>query len=193
METDQAELLKIISSFLDKNKIPYMLTGALSVVYYGRPRASHDIDFVVEIEKKDIKRVLNAFKTLSAEYLVQQDAIKEAVKNRGMFNVIYLPIYIKLDFWLLTNEPFDHERFRRRQRIKLLGKNMTLSTPEDTIIQKLRWYKEAPIEKHLVDAAFVYKIQKESLDKSYLDFWIKKLKLTKIFNQQTKIDLEKYI
>ena len=61
MEKDQANLLITISSFLDKYKIPYMLTGALTVVYYGRPRASHDIDFVVEINKKDLKKVINIF------------------------------------------------------------------------------------------------------------------------------------
>ena len=48
LETDQSELLKSITSFLERNKIPYMITGAWSVIYYARPRASHDIDFIVE-------------------------------------------------------------------------------------------------------------------------------------------------
>ena len=193
MEKDQANLLKKISSFLETHKIPYMLTGALTVVYYGRPRASHDIDFVVEINQSDIKRVANAFKKLSTEYLVQEDNISEGVIKKNMFNVIYLPTFTKLDFWLLTDEPFDKERFKRRQKIKLLGKTMTLSTPEDTIIQKLLWYKEAQVEKHIVDAAFTYQIQKKNLDMKYLNSWIKKLKLTKLFKELNKIDLEKYI
>ena len=170
-----------------------MLTGALTVVYYGRPRASHDIDFVVEIHQLDIDRVINAFKKLSTEYLIQGDAIRDGVKKKNMFNVIYLPTFTKLDFWLLTDEPFDKERFKRRQKIKLLGKTMTLSTPEDTIIQKLLWYKEAQVEKHIVDAAFTYQIQKKNLDMKYLNSWIKKLKLTKLFKELNKIDLEKYI
>jgi len=193
MEIDQAELLKNISAFLDKNKIPYMLTGALSVVYYGRPRASHDIDFVVEIQKNEVKRILRAFKTLQTEYLLQLETIEEAIKTKGMFNIVYLPTYLKLDFWLLTDDPFDKERFKRRQRVKLLDQFMTISTPEDTIIQKLRWYKEAKIEKHLVDAAFVYQIQKKGLDQKHLKDWIKKLKLTRLFQQLHKIDLEKYL
>ena len=193
MEKDQANLLKKISSFLETHKIPYMLTGALTVVYYGRPRASHDIDFVVEINQSDIKRVANAFKKLSTEYLVQEDNISEGVIKKNMFNVIYLPTFTKLDFWLLTDEPFDKERFKRRQKIKLLGKNMVISTPEDTIIQKLRWYKEAEIEKHIVDAAFTYKIQKKRLDMKYLNRWLKQLKLTKFFQELGKVDLEKYI
>ncbi|MGI5826307.1 MAG: hypothetical protein ACOX50_02745 [Patescibacteria group bacterium] len=59
METDQAEVLKKITSFLEINKIPYMITGAWSVIYYGCPRASNDIDFVVEISKEDIERIVS--------------------------------------------------------------------------------------------------------------------------------------
>lgn len=193
MEIDQGDLLKNISSFLDKHHIPYMLTGALSVVYYGRPRASHDIDFVVEIHKSEVNKVIHVLQNLSNEYSVQPDAVKEAIETKGVFNIIYLPTFLKLDFWLLTDDSFDKERFKRKQRVKLLGQMMTISSPEDTIIQKLRWYKEANIEKHLVDAAFVYKIQKKNLDQKYLDKWITKLKLTKYFNELDKIDLEKYI
>lgn len=193
MEIDQADLLKNISSFLDKHSIPYMITGALSVVYYGRPRASHDIDFVVEIHRSDAKRVLNTLKELSIEYLIQLEDVKKAIQERDLFNIIYLPTFLKLDFWLLTNDPFDQERFKRKQRVKLLGHFMTISSPEDTIIQKLRWYKQANIEKHLIDAAFVYQIQKKDLDAKYLKTWVKKLKLTQLFQKLDKINLEQYL
>ena len=193
MEIDQANLLIVISSFLEKHKIPYMLTGALTAVYYGRPRASHDIDFIVEIKKSDVKRVTDIFKNLSSEYLVQPDSIEEAVTKKTMFNVIYLPTYTKLDFWLLTNTSFDQERFKRRKKVKLLGKNMVLSTAEDTIIQKLLWYKDSEIEKHIVDAAFTYQIQNKRLDKKYLIRWITKLNLTNNFRKLDKIDLDKYL
>src|SRR3989344_5377813 len=192
MEIDQANLLIAISSFLEKHKIPYMLTGALTAVYYGRPRASHDIDFIVEIKKSDVKRVTDIFKNLSSEYLVQPDSIEEAVTKKTMFNVIYLPTYTKLDFWLLTNTSFDQERFKRRKKVKLLGKNMVLSTAEDTIIQKLLWYKDSEIEKHIVDAAFTHQIQNKRLDKKYLIRWITKLNLTNNFRKLDKIDLDKY-
>lgn len=193
MEKDQAELLKIISFFLEKHKIPYMLTGALTVIYYGRPRASHDLDFVVEISKKDLKHVVNSFKRLSSEYLVQEDSIEDAVTKKTMFNILYLPFYTKLDFWLLTDDPFDKKRFKRRKKVKLLGKIMSISTPEDTIIQKLLWYEEAQIEKHIVDAAFTYKIQEKNLDKNYLNRWINKLKLTHFYKLLDKIELENYL
>jgi len=170
-----------------------MITGAWSVIYYGRPRASHDIDFVVEINQKDINKTLNAVKKLSEDFLIQADAIKEAVKNKDMFNILHLPTALKLDFWLLTEDLFDKSRFSRKRRVKILDQFMEISSPEDTILQKLRWYKEAKIEKHLIDAAFVYQVQKKNLDMEYLKKWIENLKIESYFKEIKVIKLDDYI
>ncbi|MBU2577952.1 nucleotidyl transferase AbiEii/AbiGii toxin family protein, partial [Patescibacteria group bacterium] len=184
---------KKITSFLEINKISYMITGAWSVIYYGRPRASHDIDFVVEINKEDIEKIISAIKQLSDDFLVPIDDIKEAIIRKDMFNVVHLPSMLKLDFWLLTDEPFDRSRFLRRQKVKILNQLMYVSSPEDTIIQKLRWYRESKIEKHLVDAAFVYQIQKENLDKRYFNSWIEKLELGEYLKELSRLNLEDYL
>ncbi|OGM18631.1 hypothetical protein A2686_04140 [Candidatus Woesebacteria bacterium RIFCSPHIGHO2_01_FULL_38_10] len=59
-----------------------MITGSWGVIYYARPHASRDIDFVVELQNKDILRVLKAFRELSFEYLIQTDSIKEAIEKK---------------------------------------------------------------------------------------------------------------
>lgn len=193
METDQQDLLIAITAFLAENNIPYMVTGAWSVIYYGRPRASHDIDFVVEIKPTETKQIINVLTKLSTEFQFQRSAITTAVKNKSMFNVIHLPTYLKLDFWLLTPDPFDQSRFARKQTVNVLGQKMVLSTAEDTILQKLRWYKMSPIEKSLIDAAFVYQIQSKNLDDKYLNHWAKKLKVAEELKNLGTIDLEQYI
>ena len=192
METGQQDLLVEITSFLLKNHIPYMVTGAWSVIYYGRPRASHDIDFVVEISADDLERVLKAFSSLSDNFEVQKSLISRAVSNQGMFNIIYRPYVLKLDFWLLTEDKFDKSRFKRKQEVQVLGKKMFFSTAEDTILQKLRWYKQAATDKNIVDAAFVYQIQKKNLDFRYLTNWAKTLKVTRNLKKLETIDLEQY-
>lgn len=192
MEADQAEFLTTISSFLDAHSISYMITGAWSVIFYGRPRASHDIDFVVDLYEKDIDRTLAAMRELPTEFSVQPKAVETSIKERDMFNIIHLPTYLKLDFWLLQADPFDQSRFKRRKRVEVLGRPMVFASREDTILQKLRWYKQAKLEKHIVDAAFVYQIQKQ-LDKKYLDMWAQKLGVTRYLKQLASIDLEQYV
>ncbi|MBI4097928.1 MAG: nucleotidyl transferase AbiEii/AbiGii toxin family protein [Candidatus Levybacteria bacterium] len=130
---DQELLLKEITRLLQRSKVPYMVTGALSVIFYGRPRASHDIDFVIEAKKEDIEKIKEAFAVLSHDFLVQKDQIEEAIIQGLSFNILHLPTMLKLDFFLLKDDEFDRSRFRRRKTLNVFGQIMTFASPEDTI------------------------------------------------------------
>lgn len=191
--TNQEQLLKKITFLLQNAGISYMVTGALSVIFYGRPRASHDIDFVIEADEKHIPFLIETFAKLEqSEFLVDPHLIRDAVVNNYSFNVLHLPTMLKLDFFLLKNHTFDQSRFKRRKTVRVFGQDMTFASPEDTILIKLLWYKETKIEKHLIDAAFVYQIQKNGLDKSYLSQWTKKHATRNLLKQIATIDLSLY-
>lgn len=191
--SDQEQLLKRITSLLDTAGIPYMITGSVSVIFYGRPRASHDIDFVVEAKNEDSNRIIHAFTSLPYnEFLIDPISIKEAILNKSIFQILHLPTMLKFDFWLLKQEPFDKERFKRKQNAIVFGKRLVFASPEDTILMKLLWYKESNIEKHLIDAAFIAQIQKKNLDTNYMLQWAKKHGTVQILEELEKIDLEQY-
>ena len=170
-----------------------MVTGSVSVIFYGRPRASHDIDFVIDTKRENLEKIKTVFSSLNDEFVVDTSSIDLAInKHHHGFNILHLPTMLKLDFWFLKNHPFDKERFRRKKKIKLFGQEMVFSSPEDTILQKFLWYKESKIEKHLVDAAFVYQIQKKILDEKYLISWTKKHNTTDLLQEIAEIDLEQH-
>jgi len=53
---------------------------------------------------------------------------------------------------------------------------IAVSSPEDTILAKLRWAKlSGGSEKQFTDALRVYEVQFETLDMDYLQSWAKKL------------------
>lgn len=191
-DLNQEQLLKEVTSFLDKSEISYMITGSVSVIFYARPRTSHDIDFIIEAKEEDMPKIQKAFSTLPENFIKDVDFIPEAIKHKGSFNLLHLPTYLKIDFWILKDNEFDKERFRRRKKIKVFGRHMYFATPEDTILKKLLWYQESKIEKHLIDAAFVYQIQKNNLDQKYLNFWVMKHKTAKLLDEIKKIDLENH-
>lgn len=193
MEITQENLLKDITSFLNTNNIPYMITGSWSSIYYGRPRASHDIDFVVELPIENTERTIQLFSSLPDTFMIQPDTIREAIKNKSLFQAVNLPTMLKTDFWILTDSEFDKIRFSRRKKIKLFNQAMEIATPEDTIIQKLIWFGKGGTEKHLVDAAFVLKIQEKNLNYKYLHYWIRKLKLERFYKKSKKVSLEEYL
>ena len=172
----QQALLKRIVEALDGVGIPYMLTGSLVSSLQGEPRATNDIDLVVDIAVADVARVTEA---LSApEVYLDERAVGDATRRRTMFNLIDASSGDKADFWLLTDDPFDRERFSRRRRVEALGLELMVSAPEDTILMKLRWSAQAGgSEKQLSDALRVYELQAGSLDEVYLDEWAVRLEV----------------
>jgi len=192
MESEQADILTVVASFFEKHAIAYMLTGAWSVIYYGRPRASHDVDLVVDFYPKDLPTLLSALKQIESTYLFDAYAITNALEHKDLFQLIHKETFLKIDCWMLQDDPFDQSRFQRKQRIQAFGQKMWIASPEDTILQKLRWYKDAKIEKHIVDAAFVYQIQKK-LDNHYISQWAKILGVTRYLKKLRDINLEMYI
>jgi hypothetical protein len=58
-----------------------------------------------------------------------------------MFNAINLEEGDKVDFWMLTDDAFDASRFARCISVNVFGTSLKVSSPEDTILAKLRWSK----------------------------------------------------
>lgn len=171
---DQQELLLRAVEILDQLNIPYMVTGSFAVNFYGIPRTSHDIDFVAQIGAREVHRIAPEF---PRNFYVDPEMIRDAIDNESMFNVIDPISGLKIDFWVLKRDLYDAERFRRRRQQSLFSKMMWLPSPEDVILSKLLWYKEAQTDKHLNDARGVLEMQKISLDLHYLHTWAKKLSL----------------
>jgi len=154
--------------------VGYMLTGSLASSLQGEPRATHDIDLVVDIRPADVAHLVVALARPSV-YL-DEYAVAEAVRRRSMFNLFDTTSGDKVDFWLLRDEAFDRERFARRVEVEALGLRLSVSTPEDTILMKLRWAAESGgSEKQFNDAQGVYEFQSDVLDSAYLDQWAETL------------------
>ena len=166
----QQELLKKVLSVLNRAGIPYMLTGSLVSSLQGEPRSTHDIDVVVAIDILKVHQLVREF--TSPDFYLDEDSIRDAIERQGMFNLIDLTGGDKVDFWLLTNEAFDKSRFLRKYKEKFMDLEMAVSSPEDTILAKLRWSKlSGGSEKQFTDALRVYEVQHKKLDLEYLEHW----------------------
>ncbi len=154
----QQKLLKRVIQLLEENRIQYMITGSVASSLQGEPRSTHDIDMVVAIQKSAAKKLIEAFP--SVDFYLDEDSILDAISMRSMFNLIDIKEGDKVDFWMLTDEPFDKSRFSRRYIEHFMGIEMQVSTPEDTILAKLRWAKlSGGSEKQFIDALRVYEVQ----------------------------------
>lgn len=159
-----------------------MVTGSVASSLQGEPRATHDIDLVVEISAHQIDKLLKAFP--SPEFYLSAEAVREAVRSRGMFNLISVAEGDKVDFWLLTEEPFDQSRFARKYVEEVFGIPLNVSRPEDTILQKLKWAAiSGGSSKLYTDALRVLEVQHGVLDLEYLEAWANRLGVAELWNR----------
>ena len=159
---------------LDDLGIDYMLTGSFASSIQGEPRSTQDIDLVVALTPSDADKLAEVFP--DTEFYLSLPAMREAIERRGMFNLIHEESGYKVDFWILKDLPFDTLRFSRKRPETAWGIVLKVSTPEDTILAKLRWAKQyGGSEKQFNDALRVFEVQSPLLDMAYLDDWANRL------------------
>ncbi len=159
-----------------------MITGSVVSSLQGEPRATHDIDVVIVLEQASVHRFSESF---VGTFYISEASVQEAIDRKSMFNVIDGSTGNKVDFWMLTKEPFDLSRFARRQKVNVLGlTDFYVTSPEDTILSKLRWAKLAGgSEKQVTDAVRVFEMQFDRLDMAYIHHWTTQLNLQEQWQQ----------
>lgn len=172
---NERELLVDCLRRLNRTGVTYYLTGSMASNYWGIPRTTHDLDFVVQLPTSAVPRIVQEF---SADFFLEADAVHAAFQPPHQFNAIDTRSALKVDFWLPKPEPFDREMLRRRVSVTLLGEPAWVATAEDVVLHKLIWNRISPSDRQLGDAAGVVAVQADTLDKHYLKRWAQALNLT---------------
>jgi hypothetical protein len=158
----ERELLIDCLRKLNTVQIRYMLTGSMASNFWGVPRSTHDLDFVLQIRSSEVDRFARAFER---DYFLSRTSIEAAFRPPYQFNVIDTQSGLKIDFWLLRDDPFERSMFNRRVRLMLFGEQAWIATAEDVILHKLYWHSLNPSDRQLSDAAAVLAVQSDQLDR----------------------------
>lgn len=169
------EFLGRIVGVLDEADVPYMLTGSLAAAYYAVPRATRDVDVVVDASRRGIERVVEGL--LAAGCYVDQDAALDAWRQRGQFNAIDPELGWKVDLIVRKDRPYSVEEFSRRQPAAMLGVDLALASFEDVILAKLEWSRLGDSELQRRDVGQLLERGWDRLDHAYLQRWVTALGL----------------
>ena len=173
--------LQKVVEILDESAVPYMLTGSLAVVYYAVPRATQDIDIVIETEERGVERLVQGL--LAVGWYVDRHAALQAWRRRGQFNAIEPESGWKADFIVRKDRPYSRIEFERRARISLLGVELAIASLEDVLIAKLEWGRLGDSALHRRDVAQLVERRRADLDQVYLEKWIHQLGLEAEWNR----------
>ena len=169
---NERELLVDCLRRLNRTGVTYYLTGSMASNYWGIPRTTHDLDFVVQLPGPAATRIVEEF---SGDFYIDESAVRAVYDPPHQFNAIDTRSALKVDFWLARAEPFDQEMLRRRVQVTLFGEPAWISTAEDVILHKLVWNRVSPSNRQLGDAAGIVAVQAEALDTAYMRRWAQEL------------------
>jgi len=172
---NERELLVDCLRRLNRADVSYYLTGSMASNYWGIPRTTHDLDFVIQLPSSAIPRIVREF---SGDFYIEEAAVRAAHQPPYQFNAIDTRSALKVDFWLPKPEAFDREMLRRRIQVTIFGEQAWIATAEDVILHKLLWNRISPSSRQLGDAAGMVAVQAGSLDNDYLKKWAGELHLS---------------
>ncbi|HEX6642944.1 MAG TPA: hypothetical protein VF215_17640 [Thermoanaerobaculia bacterium] len=149
--------------------MPYMITGSVASSVHGVPRATQDIDVVIEPTREQLVALMHRFE--EPAYDADVDEALDAFRRRSMFSIIDRRGIWKIDFILRKSRPFSKKEFDRRRQIEILDVSVYAATAEDVLLAKLEWAKLGESERQLRDAAGIIEIQGEKLNNDYVERW----------------------
>ena len=170
-----SDLLQRVTTALDAKAIPYMLTGSLASSMYGIPRSTNDIDIVMSPTREQLLSLVQLFQRVGL--LVDSETAIRALRNKTQFNVVDLPLGLKVDLIFRKDREFSLTEFERRETHEVQGVRLTIATPEDVLLAKLEWAKIGESERQLLDAAGILQTQGGALDIRYIEQWVERLGL----------------
>lgn len=166
MTTDEATTAMIDA--LETSGIPHMLVGSLASNFYSVPRATQDADFVLQVASGRIQEVVER---LGPPFRLDRQMSFELVTATTRWLVLLAGTSFSFDLFLLSDDPHDQERFRRRRRVQILGRQVAIPTVEDMIVTKLRWSRQGQRPKDLDDVRNMIAVQGERIDWAYVTAW----------------------
>ena len=176
---DQIDLLRYTIETLVRLGIPYLVVGSYASSAWGETRYTNDIDIVVELRRDQIKPFCLSFS--GPEFYVSEAAAHEAVTYRKQFNVLHPVSGCKVDLMIARDDLWSRSQMQRGRIGQMDDFSVRFCSPEDTIISKMRYYKEGESPKHLRDIAGVLRVQGDSVDREEIARWAESLNLLDIW------------
>ncbi len=173
-------LARVVTA-LETSGIPYMLAGSFASSHHGAPRATQDIDIVVDPTFDSLDQFLDGLK--GDDVYFDRDVARDELKRRGQFNVIDGSTAWKVDIIFRKPRPFSKEELSRRAPAVILGVRVLVATAEDTVLAKLEWAKLGESERQLRDVQALVEAKGASLDRAYVERWLDDLGVRELWER----------
>lgn len=178
---DITSFLKLVLEALGASKVEYLLGGAIAEWAWGEPRATQDLDVVIDLPIKSVSKLSRELE--KRNMLVPADIILDTMREDRAdipLNAIHVYSGLKADLYLLREgDALRKSAFQRRLLVDYgppIGE-VYVHSPEDLILYKLMYLGLSGQPKHARDIAAILRARKDQLDFGYMEGWIEQLGL----------------
>ena len=159
-----------VAHALEACGVRYLVGGSLASSISGEPRSTLDVDLVVALAESEIDRLVAA---LGDEFHIDPHALRRAVRDKSSANLIHLSTSTKVDLFVVGGSALDEVQMDRRQQVRVAtepDRYLYVYTPEDILLQKLRWYRMGGevSDRQWRDVIGIILVQGTTLDEAYL-------------------------
>lgn len=140
----EPELFLLFVRPLNRAGVRYVIGGSVAAIFYGEPRLTHDVDFVVFLRDADVQRLPQLFPSADFYLPPHETIVAEIQRERsGHFKIIHLDTSFKADMYLTGRDDFNAWAFRMRKQVEFKGEMISLAPPEYVIVRKLEYTAKA--------------------------------------------------
>jgi hypothetical protein len=152
---------------LDVLGVAYAVGGSFASSVQGVFRTTNDVDVIAALRDEHVDRFVAL---LGQDYYADADMIRDAIRRRSEFNLIYQPAIFKIDVFVPHLDVVARHELSRAQAFVFGDQTLRVITPEDVIAQKLHWYRMGGhvAQRQWEDAIGVVKTRRGTLDLDYL-------------------------
>lgn len=133
--------LRDVFSSLQRNEVKYLVIGGIAAVLYGVPRATFDLDILIEATPKNAQRLLDAL--LEAGLGTASMTTAEALLSH---EITIFSDRVRVDVQTATPGLDFAEVWRRREVMKYRGQEILVVSRDDLIASKRAAGRERDLE-----------------------------------------------
>ena len=138
-----ADVVRAAEAVLRRNRVEHVFVGAVSVIVFGEPRTTRDVDILARIPEDKVARIVADFRRRG--FLASEVDLRAALLEGGHCSLDDPRSELRIDL-ALGSSPAAEMTYRGRVLVRWRGVTIPVAAPETTVVMKLKFGSPQDVE-----------------------------------------------